>query len=102
MYATAIVWGLAKTSDRPLPFIIDTPLARLDVEHRDKLVDNFYPSASHQTIILSTNSEITTSYYRKLEPYISKSMTIQYDPERGKTEINDRYFGGDIVEDIRN
>ena len=30
MYATAIVWGLAKTSGRPLPFVIDTPLARLD------------------------------------------------------------------------
>ena len=31
MYATAIVWGLAKTSGRPLPFVIDTPLARLDI-----------------------------------------------------------------------
>lgn len=101
MYATAIVWGLAKTSGRPLPFIIDTPLARLDEEHRSSLVDAFYPER-HQTIILSTDSEINYEYYKKLEPNISKSFVIEYNSSEGKTDIKNRYFfdsnGEKIVE----
>ena len=91
MYATAIVWGLAKTSGRPLPFIIDTPLARLDEEHRSSLVQEFYPER-HQTIILSTDSEINREYYKKLQPHISKSYVIEYDSGEGKTVIQNRYF----------
>jgi len=92
MYSTAIVRGLAKTSERPLPFMIDTPLARLDEEHRKSLVENFYPDASHQIIILSTDSEINYEHYQQLKPYISKSYLIQYDSDKGKTIIHDNYF----------
>jgi DNA sulfur modification protein DndD len=92
MYATAVVWGLALTSGRPLPFMIDTPLARLDEEHRNSVVEQFYPSASHQTIILSTDSEVNFEYYEKLEPYISNSFVIQYDSDKGSTKKHDTYF----------
>ena len=92
MYATAVVWGLALTSGRPLPFMIDTPLARLDEEHRKSIVEKFYPKASHQTIILSTDSEVNFEYYQKLEPYISNSFVIQYDSDKGSTKKHDTYF----------
>ena len=92
MYATAVVWGLALTSGRPLPFMIDTPLARLDEEHRNSIVEEFYPNASHQTIILSTDSEVNFEYYQKLEPYISSSFVIQYDSDKGSTKKHDTYF----------
>ena len=92
IYATAIVWGLARTSGRPLPFIIDTPLARLDVEHRENLVANFYPFASHQTIIFSTNSEIIEPYHEQLKPYISRDFLIKYDSEKDRTLQNEGYF----------
>jgi DNA sulfur modification protein DndD len=92
MYSTAIVRALAKTSGRPLPFMIDTPLARLDEEHRSSLVEEFYPVASHQTIILSTDSEINYEHYKNLIPYISKSFVIQYDSADGKTILHEKYF----------
>ena len=92
MYATAVVWGLALTSGRPLPFMIDTPLARLDEDHRTSVVEQFYPKASHQTIILSTDSEVNFEYYKKLEPYISNSFVIQYDSDKGSTKKHDTYF----------
>ena len=92
MFATAVVWGLAKTSGRPLPFMIDTPLARLDEEHRQNLVEQFFPNASHQTIILSTDTEINYEHYKKLKPHIEKSFVIQYDSDKGKTIKYDRYF----------
>ena len=91
IYATAIIWGLAKTSSRSIPFIIDTPLARLDMSHRDNLISDFYPFASHQMIIFSTDSEITESYYKRLDPHISKSFTIEYEPESGRTIQHKEY-----------
>ena len=92
IYATALVWGLAKTSGRPLPFMIDTPLARLDVDHRSSLVESFFPETSQQTIVLSTDSEIDSNYYSKLKPYISKSYTMNFDDSKGKTQISNGYF----------
>ena len=92
MFATSVLWALARTSGKPLPFMIDTPLARLDEEHRQSLVEQFYPNASHQTIILSTDTEINYEHYKKLKPHIEKSFVIQYDSDKGKTIKHDRYF----------
>ena len=92
MYATAIIWGLAKTSGRPLPFVIDTPLARLDEQHRENLVRNFYPNASHQTIIFSTDTEIVDSCYELLKPSISKSGIIRYDERKDCSVMDATYF----------
>jgi len=92
MFATSVLWALARTSGRSLPFIIDTPLARLDMNHRDNLVDEFFPIASHQTIILSTDSEITKPYYEKLKPFITRSYSMDYDAENQCSRISDKYF----------
>ncbi len=94
MYATAIVWGLARTSGRSLPFVIDTPLARLDEKHRENLIRNFYPTASHQTIIFSTNTEIIGPYFEMLKPYISHARLIQYDAKVDGSLVSDGYFEG--------
>ena len=92
IFATALVYALAKSSGRPLPFMIDTPLARLDLEHRENIVESFFPKTSHQTIILSTNSEITKEYFEKLRPSIAKSYLIEFNDKEGKTSISNGYF----------
>jgi len=92
MFATAVLWALAKTSGRPLPFMIDTPLARLDVEHRGKLVETFFPSASHQVVIFSTDAEIDEKYYDQLKPFISKSYLMKYDSGSGSAKVEEGFF----------
>lgn len=92
MLATAILWALAKTSGKPLPFMIDTPLARLDVKHRQNLVERFFPGASHQVLIFSTDAEVDEKYYDKLSPYISKSYSMAYVSSKGKAKVSDGYF----------
>lgn len=94
LYVTAIVWGLAKTSGRPLPFVVDTPLARLDVEHRENMIQNFYPEASHQTIMFSTDTEVVDSYYDMMRPYLSGTMLIRHDAGENRSVVGDGYFGG--------
>ena len=92
MFATAVLWALAKTSGRPLPFIIDTPLARLDKEHRVSLIEQFFPIASHQVLIFSTDTEVDENFYPKLQPYITRSYSMIYDSKKGKTTKRDGYF----------
>jgi len=92
MYATAVLLALAKTSGKPLPFMIDTPLARLDVGHRDNLIEKFFPYASHQVVIFSTDAEIDEKYYSKMKPYISRSYAMEYLPGKGKTKLHPCYF----------
>lgn len=92
MYAIAILWALARLSGRPLPVIIDTPLGRLDSDHRTNLVNNYFPYASHQVLILSTDTELDRSLYKEIEPAISHQYHIQFDDRQKKTEIKTGYF----------
>ena len=100
MYATAVLLALAKTSGKPLPFMIDTPLARLDVGHRDNLIKKFFPYASHQVVIFSTDSEIDQKYYLQMKPYLSRSYAMEYLPGKGKTHQHSSYFWNDKGEKI--
>ena len=92
MFATSVLWALAKTSGRPLPFMIDTPLARLDDSHRTNIVEKFLPFASHQILIFSTDKEIEYEHYEKIESCLSRSYAMEYRDENGATQIHDGYF----------
>lgn len=92
IYAIAILWALAKTSGRPLPFIVDTPLGRLDSDHRLNLVQNFFPVASHQVIIFSTDTEIDKGYFEELSGHISRSYRLDYDNNEERTRVETGYF----------
>ncbi|WP_075632289.1 DNA sulfur modification protein DndD [Novacetimonas hansenii] len=93
IYAIAMLWALARTSGRALPMIIDTPLARLDSEHRSKLVERYFPNASHQVILLSTDTEIDPGLLAKLSPSISHSYRLDFDQTDGRTDVIPGYFG---------
>lgn len=57
--AISIFWALSKLSNRRLPLIIDTPLARLDAENRKNVIQNYYQNSSNQVIVLPTDTEFT-------------------------------------------
>ena len=92
IYAIAMLWALAKTSGRPLPMIIDTPLARLDSEHRSNLVQRYFPAASHQVILLSTDTEIDHELLNELGSNVSHTFRLDYDPTDGRTRVHPGYF----------
>ena len=71
LFATAFIYSLAKLSGRLMPFVIDTPLGRLDRSHRRRFVAEFLPNASHQVILLSTDTEIVGPLYEELRPLLA-------------------------------
>jgi DNA sulfur modification protein DndD len=92
LLAISMLWGLARASGRPLPVVIDTPLGRLDTTHRQKLVDDYFPYASHQVLLLSTDEEIDSKHYKRLEPFIGHSYHLEFDDESGSSEVKSGYF----------
>lgn len=92
IYAIAILESLMKTSGRALPVIVDTPLGRLDSKHRDKLINNYFPVASHQTIILSTDTEVDERFYETLSPDISHAYHVMYDQSEHASRFAEGYF----------
>ena len=92
LLAVATLWGLARASNRKLPTIIDTPLGRLDSKHRGNLVDLYFPRASHQVVLLSTDEEIVDGYLERLMPSVGYSYELVFDDESGATKIREGYF----------
>ncbi len=92
LLATSLLWGLARSSGRAMPLVIDTPLGRLDSSHRQNMSERYFPAASHQVVLLSTDEEIAGSYYKCLKPYITRSYLLDYNDEQGATRIREGYF----------
>jgi DNA sulfur modification protein DndD len=92
LLAVAVLWALARASGRKLPTVIDTPLGRLDSSHRNSFVQNYFPNAGEQVILLSTDEEIVGTYHQSLKKHISHQYLIQYDEEGQSSSISSGYF----------
>mgnify|MGYP001466421011 CR=1 FL=1 len=92
IYAIAMLWALAKTSGRKLPVIIDTPLARLDSEHRANIIGRYLPEVSHQVIVLSTDTEVDVEVVAGLDKHVSHSYLLDYIRREGRTVAIPGYF----------
>ena len=92
VFAVSLLWGLAQTSQVKLPIVIDTPLSRLDSTHRDNIVNNYFPNAGEQVIILSTDTEIDKDYYRTLKSRLSGAGSLEFDQRRELTTFRAGYF----------
>lgn len=93
IYTTALLWGLAKTSGKALPMVLDTPLGRLDSSHRRLLIERYFPYASHQVVLLSTDTEVDAHLYKLLNPHISHAFRLVYRDTEARTTIEKGYFG---------
>jgi DNA sulfur modification protein DndD len=90
LLAIAFVWGLARVSGRNLPVAIDTPLGRLDSSHRNNLLERYFPTASHQVILLSTDTEIGQVEVERLRQLdaIARQYLLKYDSSKRQTTIH--------------
>lgn len=92
LLAVSILWGLAKVAGNKVPTIIDTPLGRLDSEHRANLVERYFPNAGAQVLLLSTDQEIDAKLYEILKPRVAQSYLLTHDEQSGHTSVDVGYW----------
>ncbi len=93
VYIMSIYLALLKTSRKDIPFFIDTPFARIDSNHRDKIIKEFFLNIRNQLFILSTDEEIVGGYKEKMDEQISDIFTLKIS-NYGRTKIvPNQYFG---------
>jgi DNA sulfur modification protein DndD len=83
LLAVATLWALRELSGRATPVLIDTPLSRLDSQHRHGMLHDFLPRASHQVILLATDAKIDAAAMKRLAPVIARVYRMEYDPATG-------------------
>ncbi|WP_033288304.1 DNA sulfur modification protein DndD [Amycolatopsis jejuensis] len=92
LLAVSMLWGLGQASGRPLPVVIDTPLGRLDGIHRNHLLERYFPQASHQVILLSTDQEIDEAAWKRLRKHVGHTYQLEHDAGRGSTRATTGYL----------
>ncbi|MEM9926899.1 MAG: DNA sulfur modification protein DndD [Cyanobacteria bacterium P01_D01_bin.50] len=94
LLAIAFLWALARVSGHRLPVAIDTPLGRLDSSHRSNLIERYFPSASHQVILLSTDTEIAEKEVKTLRKNeaIAREYVLKYSQNTRQTTVESGYF----------
>lgn len=92
IFILSLYWAVIELSGQDIPFIIDTPYARIDANHRKEISEKFFPSISRQVIILSTDEEINEEYYQIIKPYIGKEFLLVNDENQNRTSVEQHYF----------
>lgn len=92
IFILALYWAIIMISGQDIPFIIDTPYARIDANHRKEISEKFFPNISRQVIILSTDEEINEEYYQIIHPYVAKEYLLSNDENINKTTVENKYF----------
>ncbi len=91
--------SLHEFGDYDPPVMIDTVMGVLSEESRAAVLEHYFPQLSHQTILLSSDSEIRKgTEFENIEPFISKTYTLHRDIEKQSTNIIPGYFGISITD----
>ncbi|CAM5243494.1 DNA sulfur modification protein DndD [Streptomyces narbonensis] len=92
LLAVSLLWGLMKVAGNRLPSVIDTPLGRLDSRHREHLVDRYFPHASEQVLLLSTDEEIDEYLLGRLKRSVAHTYTLVHDDTNFTTNVVEGYW----------
>ena len=93
IFTQALISAVSSVSGRGFPMVVNTPLGRLDIEHR-KGVLNHLARRQHQVILLSTNTEVVGEYLREIEPHVQKKYLINFERvgDIGQSTARGGYF----------
>ncbi len=88
----SLYWAIMNQSHNELPFIIDTPFARIDTEHRANITEKFFKELPGQLFVLSTDEELRREHLAALEQQIANVYMLEYGGDK-RTHISEgNYF----------
>jgi DNA sulfur modification protein DndD len=87
LYAMSLLWALRSVSGRAFPVIVDTPMGRLDSEHRHAILTRFFPQAAHQVVLLATDTEVDAAAFATLQPAMSHCYRLEFNQDLACTEV---------------
>ena len=93
VYIMSIYLALLKTSHKDIPFFIDTPFARIDSNHRQNIVDQFFCEIKNQMFILSTDEEIVGEYRQRIDSRVSDKYVLEISNYGTTRVVANKYFG---------
>lgn len=100
IFALALIAAIAKVSGTRVPIVMDTPLARLDTDHRSNVLRYFAAHAGEQVIFLSQPDEVHGSYLKVIKDRVGKAYHIEFeelDNGVGKAHVRAGYFPSEEV-----
>ncbi len=94
MVVQCLLKALHEFGDYDPPVMIDTVMGALDRESRNTVLEHYFPKLAHQTILLSSDTEITPDNdYRKISAFVSKVYTLKRIPDQQRSVVENNYFG---------
>lgn len=96
IFIMALYQALSQLNKVSVPYLIDTPFARIDNEHRQNILNNFFMKLKGQIIILSTDEEIVGEHRESIADAISDYYLLKHTDNAGTEIIRSAYFGGEI------
>lgn len=94
VYIMTLYWSIMKLCRQEIPFIIDTPFARIDSEHRSNITEKFFNDLSGQVFIFSTNEEIVGNHLDIIKDNIQATFLLENTENEKTTVCANSYFGG--------
>lgn len=92
VFVMSLYWAMMQQCKCELPFIIDTPFARIDTDHRANIVEQFFKRLPGQLFVLSTNEEIGSKHMLALHDQTSNIFLLEYGDDKCTHIMNNQYF----------
>ena len=92
IFVMSLYWAMMNQSSNDLPFIIDTPFARIDTEHRANITEHFFRNLSGELVILSTDEELSNSHLKAMSDQIAHVYMLEYTEDKRTSIQSGKYF----------
>lgn len=93
IFIMAFYKSLMELCNQEIPFVIDTPFARIDTGHRYNIVNYFFRELKGQVFILSTDEEISDEHVAMFAERIAACYTLVNTDDSRTTLVENKYFG---------
>ena len=92
IFIMALYHSLVQLCNYEIPFVIDTPFARIDTEHRRNISLHFFSKLKGQVFILSTNEEIDSEHVRMIKDHIATTYVLENNGSQRTDVLSGSYF----------